>query len=127
MAEQKALHTELSDAQKKIETLNTKLSAKVAETKAPGSAVKSTKTAMTGSSDAALIQQLKEDLYSDITGLIIRGVKREEDEDVFDCIQTGRNGSKSNPSLSNERHLPKSSTPLPSGHRIRRQSFQPKL
>ncbi|KAK8207410.1 chromosome segregation protein Csm1/Pcs1-domain-containing protein [Phyllosticta capitalensis] len=93
VAEQKALHTELSDAQKKIETLNTKLSAKVAETKAPGSAVKSTKTAMTGSSDAALIQQLKEDLYSDITGLIIRGVKREEDEDVFDCIQTGRNGT----------------------------------
>jgi septal ring factor EnvC (AmiA/AmiB activator) len=46
------------------------------------------------SSDSA-IAQLKEDLYCDLTGLIIRGVKRNDDgNDVFDCIQTGRNGSK---------------------------------
>jgi len=38
--------------------------------------------------------QLKEDLYSDLTGLIIRGVKRDAEDDVYDCIQTGRNGSK---------------------------------
>ena len=39
---------------------------------------------------------LKEELYSDLTGLIIRDVRRKEGEaeDVYDCIQTGRNGSK---------------------------------
>lgn len=40
------------------------------------------------------IENLKEDLYSDLTGLMIRNVKRLDDEDVYDCIQTGRNGSK---------------------------------
>lgn len=39
--------------------------------------------------------KMKENLYSDLTGLIIRGVKRKEGEDEYDCIQTGRNGSKS--------------------------------
>lgn len=43
---------------------------------------------------------MKEDLYADLTGLIVRGVKREPDEDVYDCIQTGRNGSKSTKPLS---------------------------
>ena len=43
---------------------------------------------------AAQIAQLKENLYSDLTGLIIRDVKREDGDDVYDCIQTGRNGSK---------------------------------
>ena len=49
-----------------------------------------------GSAETAQAQQtaqLKIDLYSDLTGLIVRGVKREEEEDVFDCLQTGRNGS----------------------------------
>jgi hypothetical protein len=43
------------------------------------------------------IEKLKEDLYSDLTGLIIRNVKRLDDEDVYDCIQTGRNGCKFSP------------------------------
>lgn len=47
-----------------------------------------------GNSEAAQVAQLKEDLYADLTGLIIRGIKREDEEDIFDCIQTGRNGSK---------------------------------
>ena len=38
--------------------------------------------------------KMKENLYSDLTGLIIRGVKRKDGEDEYDCIQTGRNGSK---------------------------------
>lgn len=38
--------------------------------------------------------KMKENLYSDLTGLIIRGVKRKEGEDEYDCLQTGRNGSK---------------------------------
>lgn len=52
---------------------------------------------MVGSAEAAhaaQVAQLKEDLYSDLTGLILRGVERKEESDVYDCIQTGRNGSK---------------------------------
>ena len=52
---------------------------------------------MVGSAEAAQAAQaslLKEDLYSDLTGLILRGVERREESDVYDCIQTGRNGSK---------------------------------
>jgi DNA repair exonuclease SbcCD ATPase subunit len=37
--------------------------------------------------------RMKENLYADLTGLIVRNVKRLEGEDVYDCIQTGRNGS----------------------------------
>ncbi|KFX93247.1 hypothetical protein O988_06906, partial [Pseudogymnoascus sp. VKM F-3808] len=65
--------------------------------RAPGSAKKSAAAIrmMGGAEVAAAAQaaQLKEDLYRDLTGLIIRNVKREEEEDVFDCIQTGRNGT----------------------------------
>lgn len=43
--------------------------------------------------DAQREAKMKENLYSDLTGLIIRGVKRKEGEDEYDCIQTGRNGS----------------------------------
>lgn len=69
--------------------------------KTPGSAIKgktpAIRTIMVGSAEAAVaaqVAQLKEDLYSDLTGLILRGVDRQEDSDVYDCIQTGRNGSK---------------------------------
>ncbi|TKA82948.1 hypothetical protein B0A55_01322 [Friedmanniomyces simplex] len=44
--------------------------------------------------DAQKEAKMKENLYSDLTGLIIRGVKRNaEGEDEYDCIQTGRNGT----------------------------------
>ena len=55
------------------------------------------RTIMVGSAEAAHAAQvalLKEDLYSDLTGLILRGVERTEESDIYDCIQTGRNGSK---------------------------------
>lgn len=38
--------------------------------------------------------KLKENLYADLTGLIIRNIKRKDSGDEFDCLQTGRNGSK---------------------------------
>ena len=69
--------------------------------KTPGSALRGkgqTRTLMVGSAEAAQaaqVAQLKEDLYSDLTGLILRGVDRGEESDIYDCIQTGRNGSKS--------------------------------
>lgn len=67
----------------------------------PGSAMNNKanqpRTIMMGSAEAAQAAQialLKEDLYSDLTGLILRGVERSEESDIYDCIQTGRNGSK---------------------------------
>ena len=57
-----------------------------------------TRTVMVGSveaAQAAQVAQLKEDLYSDLTGLILRGVDIGSEADTYDCIQTGRNGSKS--------------------------------
>lgn len=43
--------------------------------------------------EAAQKAQMKEDLYADLTGLIVMGVKRDGADQVYDCIQTGRNGS----------------------------------
>jgi hypothetical protein len=45
---------------------------------------------------------MKENLYADLTGLLIRAVKRKDGEDEYDCIQTGRNGSKSRKSSTRE-------------------------
>lgn len=70
--------------------------------KMPGSAVKAGGVRLMGSvetAQAAQAAQLKENLFSDLTGLIIRNVKREKEEDIFDCIQTGRYGSKPHPLL----------------------------
>lgn len=39
------------------------------------------------------ITQLKEELYSDLTGLLIRDVKTDSKKTIFDCLQTGRNGT----------------------------------
>jgi hypothetical protein len=60
----------------------------------PGSAMKG---GLHKANTAATTQaaQMKEDLYSDLTGLIVRSVKRDAREDVYDCLQTGRNGSMS--------------------------------
>lgn len=96
----------LSEAQLEKETLATKLTANrtaaasvdSVKTKVPESAVKANGgIRMMGTAEAVQVAQaaqLKEDLYSDLTGLIIRNVKREAEDDIFDCIQTGRNGSK---------------------------------
>ena len=49
---------------------------------------------LTGNLDGPKQAALKEELYRDLTGLIINSVKRRDGEDEFSCIQTGRNGSK---------------------------------
>jgi hypothetical protein len=49
------------------------------------------------------VTQVKEDLFADLTGLIVRDVRRIDKEDVFDCLQTGRNGSKALPFVYNQR------------------------
>lgn len=94
--ENKALQAKLANSRSASVTVE---SANAART--PGSAMKGNgqqRTIMVGSAEAAQAAQvalLKEDLYSDLTGLILRGVERGDEADVYDCIQTGRNGSKS--------------------------------
>jgi len=99
------LTTSLAEAKAENKNLSVKLAAArgseaaKAATVAPSSAVKSGFGKSNGEGiHAATVMQMKEDLYGDLTGLIVRGVKNVGGEDVFDCLQTGRNGSKSNPS-----------------------------
>lgn len=92
--EAKALKTKLAAAR------NTAASLENAAIKVPGSAMKggganrANAAANAEAAQAAQFAQLKEDLYSDLTGLIIRDVKRREADNLYDCIQTGINGSK---------------------------------
>ncbi|CZT49035.1 uncharacterized protein RSE6_09816 [Rhynchosporium secalis] len=99
------LKANISEAQSENKILSAKLAAnrtasflvERAQLKNPSSAMKANGgIRLMGSAEAAQVAQaaqLKEDLYSDLTGLIIRNVKRESEEDIFDCIQTGRNGT----------------------------------
>ena len=93
------LNRSLVEARSEIKTLSTKLAAArnaQAGVKVPGSAVKAGSGNNRGTpSEVVQAAQAKEDLYGDLTGLIVRGLKRGDQEDVFDCIQTGRNGSES--------------------------------
>lgn len=101
----KDLSTSLAAAQTEIKNLQAKLAAvrtAPPETKIPSSTAKQNtiaRAAASATSESAQIAQLKLDLYGDLTGLIIRNVKMEKDGDTYDCIQTGRNGSKYNHSM----------------------------
>jgi regulator of replication initiation timing len=106
-AENKKLADSLTSAQNESKTLSSKLAAARSSVQpesknVPGSAVKA-RTAgvvLPGTAEAqkeATLAKQKVDLYSDLTNLVVLGVKRSEDEeDVYDCLQTGRNGSKLN-------------------------------
>ncbi|QPC76414.1 hypothetical protein HYE68_007166 [Fusarium pseudograminearum] len=99
----KTLNGSLSEAKSEIKSLSTKLAAarsNETNSRVPGSAIKTTglmnRTAQAGAAHAHAAQvtaQAKERLYADLTDLILRGVKQDEAEDIFDCIQTGRNGT----------------------------------
>ncbi|KAH8172663.1 chromosome segregation protein csm1/Pcs1 domain-containing protein [Sarocladium implicatum] len=89
------LNGSLAEAKSEIKTLSTKLAAfrsAEATVNVPGSALKPGATRAV-SSDVVQAAQAKEDLYGDLTGLILRGVDVGKDETVFDCIQTGCNGT----------------------------------
>jgi Chromosome segregation protein Csm1/Pcs1 len=98
------LSAALTAAQNEIKSLQAKLAAArsacvATETsRTPARDAKAAATsrsmALTPATEAVQNAQMKEELYSDLTGLIVRGVKRGEDGDTYDCIQTGRNGSK---------------------------------
>jgi len=103
-ADNKKLADSLAVAKNENKTLCTKLAAARSSTQpepknVPGSAVKprTTGVVLPGTIEAAKEAQLakqKVDLYSDLTNLVVLGMKRNEDEeDVYDCLQTGRNGT----------------------------------
>lgn len=105
--------TTLSEAKTEIKSLTTKLNAaraaeatatataQAASVRVPGSAMKPGAMGGRGVDQAQVQAQLqatqtakmKENLYSDLTGLVVTGIKRDGPEDVYDCIQTGRNGT----------------------------------
>lgn len=103
-ADNKKLTDSLAAAQSESKTLSSKLAAARSSTQpepkhVPGSAVKprTNGVVLPGTIEAAKEAQLakqKVDLYSDLTNLVVLGMKRnEDDEHVYDCLQTGRNGS----------------------------------
>ncbi|KAJ5096154.1 Monopolin complex subunit Csm1/Pcs1 [Penicillium alfredii] len=98
--------SQLSSSQSEVKALQTKLAAArntaaslEGAAKAPGSAIKAggpnraNAAASAKAAQAAQLAQLKEDLYSDLTGLIVRDVKNRESDHLYDCIQTGVNGT----------------------------------
>jgi hypothetical protein len=98
---------QFASAQTEVKALQTKLAAArntaasiEGAAKIPGSAIKggpanrANAAASAEAAQAAQLAQLKEDLYSDLTGLIVRDVKITDTDHVYDCIQTGVNGSK---------------------------------
>ncbi|RYC56115.1 hypothetical protein CHU98_g10096 [Xylaria longipes] len=95
------VHSSLAEAKTEIKTLSTKLtaarSAESTNVKVPGSAMKNShannRHLANAAEAAAQLAHKKENLYGDLTGLLVCGVKRENDEEVFDCVQTGRNGT----------------------------------
>ncbi|KAK8150561.1 hypothetical protein G3M48_001136 [Beauveria asiatica] len=92
----KELTSSLAEADRQVKALNAKLAASRAApgSAVPGSAIKgSAARVWTGQSELVHAAHAKEDLYADLTGLIIQGVKQHGSDDIFDCIQTGRNGT----------------------------------
>lgn len=132
--------TTLSEAKTEIKSLTTKLNAaraaeatatataQAASVRVPGSAMKPSARGVDQAQVQAQLQatqtaKMKENLYSDLTGLVVTSIKRDGPEDVYNCIQTGRNGSKCSPCkmrvpLPVADHFPYS-TSLQAGHRER--------
>ncbi|GAB7363712.1 hypothetical protein MBLNU230_g4280t1 [Neophaeotheca triangularis] len=100
--ENKSLEAKLVAARQQVSEATTNTTSNGKQT--PGSAMKNstrgagTQAANSQQNNASTTEtqkeaKMKENLYADLTGLIIRGVKRREGEDEYDCIQTGRNGT----------------------------------
>ncbi|KAF7591078.1 hypothetical protein BBP40_001977 [Aspergillus hancockii] len=97
-AQLSSAHTEVKALQTKLAAArNTAATLESAAAKVPGSAIKggsnrANAAASAEAAHAAQFAQLKEDLYTDLTGLIIRDVKKGDADNLYDCIQTGVNG-----------------------------------
>lgn len=91
------LQADVSAKKANIEAMQTELAEtdqRLAQAKAENKALYLKLAAnRTGPGENKPVAQTKEELYADLTGLIVRDVRRVDKEDVFDCIQTGRNGT----------------------------------
>lgn len=100
-AADKASQARLAESANEIKTLNAKLeAARKSAAESTTSASTTTRTpavkdraAVVLPADSSADAYLKEELYRDLTGLLINSVKRRDAENEFSCIQTGRNGS----------------------------------
>ena len=81
--------------------LQTKLTAaqQAQKIQVPGSAIKSSAgrgvlgvLGAAAAQDQAWSHHVKEELYGDLTNLMIMGAKKEGDSRIFDCLQSGANG-----------------------------------
>lgn len=105
-AKAQAAQSDAKAAQNEVKSIEAKLAAaraevtaseaKLAKATAGSAATTAARNVPANTTESQKEAKMKENLYSDLTGLIIRNVKRKEGEDEFDCIQTGRNGSKYN-------------------------------
>jgi len=95
------LNKAVATAQKDNQMLQAKLTAaEASRVQVPGSAAKAGRggvvaLAMAGlAGDQAWKCQVKEELYRDLTNLVIMTTKKDAETHVFECLQTGTNGSK---------------------------------
>ena len=111
-----AAQSDVKAAQNEVKSMEAKLAAARAEVTAQEAKAKGAAAARSvplNTSEAQKEAKMKENLYSDLTGLIIRNVKRKDGEDEFDCLQTGRNGSEYTiPNFSDDQHVLTSATAL---------------
>lgn len=102
-SENKVLAAKLAAARSASSTIEGIHHPQGAGTRTPGSTLKapikggpSLQAGRAEAAQAAQTAQLKEDLYSDLTGLILRSVTHSSTPSpctIYDCIQTGRNGT----------------------------------
>ncbi|KAI9719965.1 MAG: hypothetical protein M1828_006003 [Chrysothrix sp. TS-e1954] len=96
----KDAHNEVKALEAKVATMRPNLaSIDNGHGRAPNSASNNNvaRSGFVGNNNDVAKRALKEELYSDLTGLIILDVRRRDEDarDVYDCIQTGRNGTPS--------------------------------
>lgn len=91
----KVSENEVKSLEAKLNAARQQISNTAQETKMLEAAAKKNSSISVNQSESQKEAKMKENLYADLTGLIISGVRRHEGEDVYNCIQTGRNGSKS--------------------------------
>lgn len=114
-AKAQTAQSDVKAAQNEVKSMEAKLAAARAEVTAQEAKAKGAAAARNvplNTSEAQKEAKMKENLYSDLTGLIIRNVKRKDGEDEFDCLQTGRNGSEYIAKLPHDQQILTSATAL---------------
>lgn len=97
------LGKDVAKEKKENQVLQAKLIAAQQKIQVPGSAVKTSamgrgilptakSTGVSPSGDQAWISHMKEELYGDLTNLMILSVKVDEGRRLFQCVQTGNSG-----------------------------------